>query len=265
MTQAQSEWRTIDHQVEVDGGQVFARQWQPLQPTALAPVLLLHDSLGAVEMWKQFPEQLCLASGRAVFAYDRLGFGRSSARLGLPGVGFVRDEGARVLPELCRALGLERAVLCGHSVGGGMAVEAAVAAPQRHPALVTIAAQAFVEQSTRDGIIEAKRTFADPWVMQRLEAYHGDKARWVVDAWTRVWLSEAFADWNLDEALAHLQVPTLAIHGSRDEYGSPEHPRRIAAHAAGRVHLLDGVGHVPHRECTDRLVQVVAEFLRGVD
>ncbi|MGB0867417.1 MAG: alpha/beta fold hydrolase [Granulosicoccaceae bacterium] len=244
---------------------VYVRDWSPATDSPKAPVLLLHDSLGSVDLWRDFPSRLASASGRRVFAYDRIGFGRSSERSDRPNASFVSEEGQQVLPALLHALDLEKVVLCGHSVGGGMAIEASVALPERVHALVTIAAQAFVEDRTREGISAAKKSFEDPDVLQRLAKYHGDKAAWVVDAWTEVWLSEAFASFNVERAIAKLQVPSLAIHGERDEYGSALHPQLIANHARGHVCMLDGVGHVPHRECPELLVQVMAKFLLPVE
>lgn len=98
-------------------------------------------------------------------------------------------------------------------------------------------------------------------MLRCLEKYHGDKARWVVEAWTEVWLDPDFADWNVDSAVAVMRAPTLAIHGERDEYGSAEHPQRIARHANGRVTMLPGVSHVPHRESSELLLEAITEFL----
>lgn len=246
-------------------GQMYVRQWSALpEQVAKAPVLLFHDSLGSVELWRDFPERLALATGRQVIAYDRLGFGRSSARSSLPSLDFVAVEAREIVPELLRQLGIEQVVVCGHSVGGGMAIETAAHHPEKVTALITIAAQAFVEHKTRAGIIEAREAFEDPSVLQRLEKYHGDKARWAVQAWTEVWLDPDFADWNVDGAIAVMRAPTLAIHGERDEYGSSEHPQRIARHANGRVAMLPGVGHVPHRESPDLLLEIMTDFLLTV-
>jgi pimeloyl-ACP methyl ester carboxylesterase len=248
--------------LDVEGEQVFVRLCNPVnEQSELSSVLLFHDSLGSVDLWRDFPERLAVATGRQVIAYDRLGFGRSSALRSLPHLDFIAAEALEIVPELLRQLGLKQVVLCGHSVGGGMAIETAAHHPERVTALITIAAQAFVEDKTRAGIIEAKAAFADPAVLRRLEKYHGDKARSVVQAWTEVWLDPDFADWNVDSAVAVMTAPTLAIHGERDEYGSSEHPQRIARHTNGRVKILPGVGHVPHRESPDLLLEVVRDFL----
>lgn len=200
--------------LDVGGGQIFVQLWNSKnEKLGLSSVLLFYDSLGSVELWRDYPERLARATGREVIAYDRLGFARSSARCSLPCLDFVAVEARQIVPELLRQLGIERVVVCGHSVGGGMAIETAAQHPEKVTALITIAAQTFVEDKTRDGIVEAKVTYADPTVLQRLEKYHGDKARWAVQAWTEVWLDPDFADWNVDSAVAVISAPTLAIHG----------------------------------------------------
>jgi pimeloyl-ACP methyl ester carboxylesterase len=133
-------------------------------------------------------------------------------------------------------------------------------------AVVSESAQAFVEPRTLDGIRQAQAAFADPARFVRLKRVHGDKARWVLDAWTQVWLSPAFAGWNLDEALARVRCPLLAIHGDRDEYGSPAFPRRIADGVGGPADLmiLRDCGHVPHREQADAVLARVAGFADAI-
>jgi pimeloyl-ACP methyl ester carboxylesterase len=244
---------------------LFTRSWTPSDPEASqrAPVLLFHDSLGSVELWRSFPEKLAAATGRRVIAYDRLGFGRSDPHPGKLGIGFVADEADSVVPQLCDRLGIGDFIACGHSVGGGMAIETAARWPERCLALVTIAAQTFIEDRTLAGIRLAQRDFQDPGNRARLARYHGDKTRWVIDAWIETWLSPAFAGWTLDRPLAGVRCPVLAIHGERDEYGSNRHPQRIAE-GRGEVLILEGIGHVPHREAEDVLVEAIARFVATI-
>lgn len=225
--------------IRIAEGSLVAKVWTPESPDAAppAPIILFHDSLGSVDLWRGFPRRLAAATGRRVVAYDRLGFGRSDPHPGKLDVEFVAAEGQRTIPALCDKLGITDFVACGHSVGGGMAVETAARFPARCRALVTIAAQAFVEDKTLAGIRVAQCGFEDPASLAKLAKYHGDKATWVADAWINTWLSPQFADWTLDRALAAVRCPVLAIHGERDEYGSNEHPTRIAA-GRGTVRIL---------------------------
>jgi len=262
--------------VETPQGRLFAKRWRarPVQdetgtsgaaaPKSAAPIILLHDSLGCVDLWRDFPVHLANATQRDVIAYDRLGFSRSDRHPGQLGTTFVRDEADRSFDAVLEQLRVDAFVAFGHSVGGGMAVGCAAAHPDRCRALVTVAAQAFVEDRTLAGIRDAALQFDEPGQLDRLARYHGDKAEWVLRAWVDTWLSPAFRDWNLDDDLPRVQCATLAIHGEDDEYGSDVHPKRIAARVAGPSSflLLAKCGHMPHRERTDDVLAAVATFLR---
>jgi pimeloyl-ACP methyl ester carboxylesterase len=251
--------------LQIEERRLFAKTWTPDGPDAprLAPILLFHDSLGSVDLWRSFPRHLAEATRRRVIAYDRLGFGRSDPYPGRLPLDFIRREAQYVAPHLCEQLDVQEFVACGHSVGGGMAIETAAHLQARCKALVTIAAQAFVEDRTLEGICIAEREFQDPANLARLAKYHGNKAQWAVDAWTKTWLSPEFANWTLKEALAAVRCPMLAVHGERDEYGSIEHLKRIAG-GRGAAHILPDTGHVPHKECEPLLIGVIDDFLKGV-
>jgi len=252
--------------IRIEEGRLFAKIWTPdgSGTGGLAPILLFHDSLGCIDLWRSFPKRLAQATGRRVIAYDRLGFGRSDPYPGRLRIDFIPREAQHVVPHLCTQLSVQDFVACGHSVGGGMAVETAAHVQTRCRALVTIAAQAFVEDRTLEGIRAAQRDFQDPANLARLAKYHGAKAQWAVDAWIKTWLSPEFADWSLDPTLAAIRCPVLAVHGELDEYGSVEHPKRIAA-GRGTVHILPKTGHVPHREQEKVLIDTIHRFLAGVD
>lgn len=248
--------------VDVPGGHVFVRKWIPDDGAGRAPAVLLHDSLGSVDLWRDFPAALGRALDRPVVAYDRLGFGKSSPREGLPSVDFIAEEATLHFPAVADALGIGRFSLFGHSVGGAMALMVAAAHGPACNWVVTESAQAFVEQRTLAGIVAARERFAQPGGLDRLARWHGDKAQWVLDAWTQVWLSPAFASWSLDPWLGRIECPVLAIHGDLDEFGSVAFPRRIVDGARGRsrLEILRGCGHVPHREQPARVLELTADF-----
>jgi pimeloyl-ACP methyl ester carboxylesterase len=255
---------SVDTFVVTPLGRLFVRTWHGGAVRAdRAPIVLLHDSLGCVELWRDFPELLADATGRTVVAYDRLGFGRSDAHPGTLGFDFVTDEARTGLPAVTAAAGIERMVIFGHSVGGGMAVAAGAAFPEQVHAIVTESAQAFVEERTLAGIDDARSRLRVPEQLARLARYHGEKARWVLDAWTETWLAPGFASWTLDAELRRLRCPVLAIHGDQDEFGSVAFPQRIATlpPPPGEVLILEGCGHVPHRERTEVVLGSVAAFL----
>ena len=254
----------VDHWIAHPQGRLFAREWPATTGGAvLPPVLLQHDSLGCIDVWRDFPERLAAATGRRVIAYDRLGFGRSDVRADRVPRDFIAEEGRTFLPAVLAQLGVERFAVSGHSVGGGMAVNIAAQRPDACTALVTIAAQAFVEDRTIAGLHAARASFAEPGALERLARYHGDKAAWVLSAWLDTWLDPAFADWSLDDVLPQVRCPALVLHGELDEYGSAAHPQRIARGIGARatMQLLAGLGHVPQRERPDEVVARVAAFL----
>jgi len=257
--------RGTDYWITTERGKLFAKAWMPSdpQPVTEAAILLFHDSLGCVELWRDFPEQLALATRRTVVAYDRLGFGRSAVHPGPLPLTFIRDEAETVVPLLRETLGLDTFVSFGHSVGGAMAVATAARWPERAAAVITESAQSFVEERTLAGLRAARVEFQQPGQLERLARYHGAKARWVLDAWLETWLNPAFAGWRLDDDLRGVHSPTRALHGDQDEYGSVEHPERITRLTGGpaRAVILNGCGHVPHREQPTRVLSEVTRFL----
>jgi len=255
--------------IDVPGGKVFVREWTPVALANPIPIVLLHDSLGCIDMWRDFPRQLANHLKRQVYAYDRLGYGQSSARISPPSLEFIDEEANSVFPDLCRQLNLKTVSLFGHSVGGGMAI--AIASMNAHAGLcesvITESAQAFVEERTLEGITAAKTYFSDPQHLSKLEKYHGSKAKWVLDAWTEIWLDSRFSNWNLDHHLKRINCPVLAIHGDRDEYGSCAFPQRISSgvDTYSTSVILEDFGHVPHREDPTRIIGVVSRFLQEVE
>ncbi|WP_312152564.1 alpha/beta hydrolase [Pseudomonas sp.] len=250
------------HWIATAQGRLFAQDWTP-QGEQGVPIILLHDSLGCVALWREFPERLARATGHRVIAYDRLGFGRSDGHPGQLRLGFVEAQAEQEFTALRSQLGIDAFIVFGHSVGGGMAISCAARFAEHCQGLITESAQAFVEARTLAGIREADRQFAEPGQIERLSKYHGDKARWVLRAWVDNWLSDAFAGWNLDAVLAQVRCPLLSLHGDLDEFGSDAHPRRFIAMAGGPsvMQMLPGCGHVPHREHEDVVLSAVRQFL----
>jgi len=245
-------------------GQLFAARWTPVETLHDAPLILMHDSLGSVTLWRDFPERLAAITRRQVIAYDRLGFGRSPQHPDtLTPPDFITEEARGDFTALVDQLGLEAFSVIGHSVGGGMGLGIAAAYPVQCRQLVTISAQTFSEQKTIDGVRDAKVTFSDPAQRARLQKYHGEKTDWVLDAWIENWLSPAFNDWSLDAQIGAIHCPVLAIHGAEDEFGSTAHACRIKSRAPGSVTLsiLESEGHVPHKTATETVLESIRAFL----
>ncbi|AHV94330.1 alpha/beta fold hydrolase [Bordetella holmesii] len=251
---------TQDHFIETDHGRLFARRWHAGE-TGLPPVVLLHDSLGCVALWRDFPARLAQAAGRDVIAYDRLGFGCSDAHPGRLDLDFVSQEAESGLRCVREQLEIGPFVAMGHSVGGGMAIVAAGRYAHDCWGLITESAQVFAESRTLSGIRQAREDFALPGQLDRLKKYHGDKAAWVLSAWVDSWLSPDFVQWNLDTALAEVRCTVLALHGDSDEYGSLIHAERIAGQTGGQKKVFAQCGHVPHREQPEAVLAVIGAWL----
>jgi len=251
-----------DRWVSAPGGQLFTRTWRPERVFNLPPVILLHDSLGSVELWRDFPARLARSLGQPVIAYDRLGFGKSGARVERPSDAFIEEEATIYFPCLKNQLELEKYILFGHSIGGTMALTIAAADPDCR-AVVSESGIVFMEDRTMEGLLLAKEQFSDPNQRARLARWHGDKADWILDAWLGLWTSPNFADWSLAPTLPAVKCPVLAIHGDRDDFGSVAFPETICRHVSGpcEMILLADRGHTPHREHPGELLHFVTQFV----
>lgn len=254
--------RTETLDISVPGGNMYLKQWIPAAGCSEPPIVLLHDSLGCIALWRRFPEALSRALQRRVVAYDRLGFGQSDARQAPPSIAFIDEEASIYFPAVHEQLALDRFVLLGHSVGGGMALRIA-AGRQDCEAVISIAAQTFLEARTIQGIRRARQSFAQPGQMDRLKKWHGNKAAWVLSAWVDLWLSEAFSDWNLESTIRAVRCPILAIHGDDDEFGSIAFPESIIKYAGGPAEMLSiqAGGHMPHQSNTAMVIGAIQQFL----
>lgn len=176
---------------------------------------------------------------------------------------FVASEAGHDFTAVIQHLGITSFIVFGHSVGGGMAVNCAARFGKSCIALITESAQAFVEDRTIAGIEEARELFRDEGQVNRLDKYHGGKARWVLDAWIGSWLHPDFSNWSLSPALPNVVSPALVIHGIDDEYGSPKHPQSIAelSGASARLEIMKDTKHVPHRERETEVVRMVSDFV----
>ncbi|MFQ3192637.1 MAG: pimeloyl-ACP methyl ester carboxylesterase [Paraglaciecola sp.] len=248
--------------VDVEGGSIYIKQWIPENPKYTAPIVLMHDSLGCVDLWRNFPEELARSLSCVVIAYDRLGYGRSSVNENIPSVNFVWDEADFYFSQIKSAAQFNSYYLFGHSVGGAMSIGIA-ASDKQCIGVITESAQAFVEELTVKGVREAQTSFQQPEQMERLKKWHGNKASWVLSAWVDIWLSAKFSAWSLQSRIGKVTCPVLAIHGDRDEYGSIAFPKYIVENTAGESSMIivEDCGHVPHKEKMDEVINHIRGFL----
>lgn len=232
----------------------------PGRPT----LVLLHEGLGSVAMWRDFPDKLAAATGAPVFLYSRAGYGNSSPQpLPWPAT-YMHREALEVLPRVLAAAGIADCVLVGHSDGGSIALIHAGGAP--HVGLkgvVTMAAHVFNERVCVDSIAEARVAYEKTDLRERLRRYHGRNVDNAFRGWNDVWLSDEFWRWNIEEFLPRIAVPVLAMQGTDDEYGTESQVDAILRGTGGRAEklMLPQCKHSPHRDQTAMVLAAVKQFV----
>jgi len=224
----------------------------------------MHEGLGSVSLWREFPARLAQATGCRVVAYSRHGHGRSSPSPGPHEVRFMHQEALEVLPALRVALGLTRPLLVGHSTGASMALIHAGAKRWPVAGVVAMAPLCFVEDVNLQSIRKMREVFADTDLAQKMARHHDDPAA-VFWSWNNIWLDPAFGAWSIEEDLAGIECKVLAILGKNDEYSTPRQIDAIlrrAVHSAGlRVLELADCGHSPQRDQPELVLQNIAQFV----
>jgi pimeloyl-ACP methyl ester carboxylesterase len=256
---AQIDWAGRDVRIEC--------QWIAGERDDGPLLVFLHEGLGSVAMWKDFPRRLCDAGGYRGLVYSRPGYGRSTPRAPeeVWDLDFMHRQAHEVLPALLRALGIDaRATppwLFGHSDGGSIALLYAARFPGQLAGAVVLAPHIFVEDISVESIRQARTAYQETALRQRLAAYHDDpdSAFW---GWNRIWLEPPFRDWNIEAEIGTITCPLLAVQGVDDEYGTLAQIRGIA-HRVPRARLLElpACGHSPHRDQPVRLIEETTAFI----
>lgn len=224
-------------------------------------IVLLHEGLGSVAMWKDFPSLLAQRTGAQVVTYSRAGYGRSSALQTPRAVRYMHDEALLVLPQLLDALHIGNPVLFGHSDGASIALIHAGGSGRKVAGVIAAAPHLFVEDISVTSIAAAKTAFETSGLRARLGRYHDD-VDGVFWAWNRIWLDPAFRSWNIEEYVGRIGCPVLAIQGEQDEYGTLRQVDRIAELASDvRLLKLADCRHSPHRDQPDRVLAEVTRWL----
>lgn len=227
-------------------------------------LIFLHDSLGCIRLWRDFPQQLAAQTGQPVYLYDRQGYGQSQAfDTDHRDLEYMHRE-ADTLIAFMDACALDKAILFGHSDGGSIALLTAAQYPDRIQAIITEGAHIFVEDITLNGIREAVVQYNTTELPQKLAKYHGDKTDAVFRAWADTWLRPDFRDWNIEHRLAALTCPALVLQGVDDEYGSAMQVQRIQEQVSGTIEtwLVPGAKHSPHKEQAAAVLHRCALFLQ---
>jgi pimeloyl-ACP methyl ester carboxylesterase len=229
---------------------------------ARSPIVLLHEGLGSVGLWRDFPRALNEATGRRLIAFSRHGHGRSEPPPRPRTPAFFHEEALSVLPDLLAQLGAAVPLLVGHSDGASIALIHAAHHPVAGIAL--LAPHVFVEEVTVTEIAAARERYRNGDLRARMARHHDD-----VDAafwgWCDVWLDPAFRGWSLEAEAERVDCPVLLTQGRDDPYGTLEQIDRIAARVSGPVkRLVVPGGHSPHLEAPGEVLAAVAAFSAGL-
>ncbi|MCW5633935.1 MAG: alpha/beta hydrolase [Rubrivivax sp.] len=230
-------------------------------------VVFLHEGLGSVAMWRDFPERLCRSVGARGLVYSRPGYGRSTPRAPDEhwAPDFMHRQAHEVLPALLHALGIDGAErplwLFGHSDGGSIALLHAKRADARLAGLVVLAPHILVEDLSITSIAKARDAYLGTDLRARLAKYHDDpdSAFW---GWNDIWLAPAFRHWSIEAEIGAIRCPVLAMQGLDDEYGTLEQVRGIARRLPGtRIVEVAQCGHSPHRDQPAVVIEAVSSFM----
>ncbi|MEM7271160.1 MAG: alpha/beta hydrolase [Pseudomonadota bacterium] len=261
------EWRTGERLwLDIGADRLEGRCWGP-SPDAARTIVMLHEGLGCVDLWRDFPEAVAEATGCGVFAYSRAGYGRSS-QCDLPrSQNYMTCEAKAVLPEILDAIGVRKGVLLGHSDGATIAAEyLGLFQDHRIRGLILMAPHFFAEQESHDAIAAAQTAFLETDMSAKMARYH-DHPEIAFRGWAEAWLRPDFKEWNVSDCIDYWRVPCLAIQGFDDQYGTPAQIEEITSRAYSPVDavLLEDCRHAPHFEQRDRTLAEVTEFMERLE
>ena len=254
-----------DDLIDLGDRRLRVRRLNPRRSDGLerTTLVFLHEGLGSIEMWRDFPQKLCDSTHCTGVVYDRTGYGRSSPWPSDPGLRYMEIEADEVLPCLLEALDITDCVLVGHSDGGTIALNYAASDPEPLRAVVTLAAHAINETVSVDSIRRARETFATGDLRRRLAKYHGDNVDGCFRLWSEAWLAPGFEPMDANGRLPGVVVPVQAIQGEDDEYGSELQLGIIAGKVGGycETRLVPDCGHSPHLQQPAYVLSEVARFI----
>jgi pimeloyl-ACP methyl ester carboxylesterase len=229
--------------------------------SSLPAIVMLHEGLGSVAHWKDFPLHLAEETGAGIFAYSRHGHGKSDPLREARPVSYMHHEAQVVLPDILHQARIERPVLLGHSDGASIAIVYAGMFPDSPAGLVLEAPHVFVEDITVSSITQARVLYNGTDLPQRLARYHAnvDSLFW---GWNNVWLDPRFRRWNIESFLDLIRCPVLVLQGAQDEYGTSAQIDAIRARipSASAV-VLENCKHAPHRDRCEATLAAISEFL----
>ncbi|MEO8505913.1 MAG: alpha/beta hydrolase [Acidobacteriota bacterium] len=240
-------------------------RWVGPPPEAAPTVVFLHEGLGSVSLWRDFPDRLAAATGCGALVYSRAGYGASDPATSAWPVEFMHHEALVTLPRVLEHFAIHDVTLFGHSDGASIALIYAGARRGPVRGLILEAPHVFVEPIC---VTEIRRIASEPLasdLRRRLAKHHGPNTETLLRAWTEVWLREEFLHWRIDELLPSIECPTLVIQGRQDAYGTERQVNAVTSAVAGPVEtlFLDACGHAPHADRAAEVLKAATQFIRG--
>lgn len=251
------------HYLDIDGIRLEA-EWIGPQPREAPTLVLLHEGLGCISLWKDFPRRLAELSGWGVLVYSRQGYGGSDPIEVPRPLTYMHHEGLEVLPRLLDVAGIRQTILVGHSDGASIAlINAGGVQDPRVIGVVLMAPHVLTEPICVDSIREAREAYLHGKLRESLKRHHGDNVDCAFWGWNRTWLAPDFLDWNIEEYLPDIEIPILQIQGRQDEYGTAAQLEAIERHVRGPVTTvwLDDCRHSPHRDQPEAVLSAMLDFL----
>ena len=225
-------------------------------------LVFLHEGLGCVTLWRDFPDKVAARLGARALVYSRFGYGQSDGLLAKNTLRFMHDEALDVLPALLDRLGIADPVLVGHSDGASIALLHAGSGSRPVRALVALAPHVFVEDMSIASIDEVRRQYETTDLREKLARRHADPDA-AFRGWNDVWLAPAFRSWNIEACLPGVRCPLLLIQGRDDEYGSAAQLDAIERQVGGKVARIElaDCRHSPHRDQPEATLAAIADFV----
>lgn len=249
--------------LDIDGVRLEVRRIDA-GPGGGPTLVFLHEGLGSVSLWRDFPERLAAATGCPALVYSRRGYGRSDPAIRPRSLDFHREEGLGVLPKVLAAAGVGDFILVGHSDGASIAiVYAGGMADPRLRGLILEAPHVFNEEKNVTAIRALYDVWQDSELRARLRRHHGDNVDGAFLGWAEAWLHPDFVKFNLEEFVPPITMPTMIIQGMQDEYGTARQYEAIAEKIGGacEIVLLDDCRHSPHRDQEEQTLAAMARFV----
>ncbi len=248
--------------ITANGARIEA-EWHGPEPDKAPTLVLLHEGLGCVAMWRDFPRALAERTGYGVLVYSRPGYGTSDPLPRPRALGYMDDEAFDVLPAVLDQAGIRKAILVGHSDGASIAaIYAGGRQDFRIRGLVLMAPHFFVEDLSIRSIVEAKEAYERGDLRERLRRYHGENVDTAFTVWNAAWLDPGSRNWRIDDRLAHVRVPILIVQGADDQYGTTAQVALAQQETTCPVEalVLENCRHSPHVDQGEATLAAIAEF-----